>query len=64
MVSRGYSLRYKLIVLITPGYIVHDSLDIVSNDFKGSTGLIIHHIVVRISYYLSYFVVVVVGWSN
>ena len=28
---------------------MHDSLDIVLNDFSGSTGLIVHHVVVRIA---------------
>lgn len=34
---------------LTPGYYVHDSLYIMINDFKGSTGLVIHHIMVRVS---------------
>ena len=35
---------------------MHDSLDIVINDLKGSTGLIIHHIVVRISSHSTFLV--------
>lgn len=33
---------------------MHDSLDIVMNDLKGSSGLMVHHVLVRISYHSSY----------
>lgn len=44
MMSKSLPSTYLLAFLI--GYNVHDTWDIVANDFKGSPGLLIHHAVI------------------
>ena len=41
-------MNINRLLLCISGYTVHDALDIIAHDFKGSPGLLIHHVVVSI----------------
>ncbi|XP_068695141.1 TLC domain-containing protein 2-like isoform X1 [Montipora foliosa] len=45
-VTKGWSLSSTYLLTFLVGYTLHDTLDIVVHDFRGSPGLIVHHIVI------------------